>query len=597
MILPPSAFFPRHLASKAAALLLAAASFWPTVATVFGQQIPTFTQIIVFGDSLSDNGNIRHRMESDFMVGYPGGEFNYSDGRFTNSSDTDPASALYAGVWHEQLATTFLSLAVATNSLDGGFDYAFGGATTNDGSSDRTVISNPDPFSGGEFSISIDNLGGQVDEYIGSFTADANALYIVWGGGNDLFDDDSAANVTATVSRVGGLIGRLANAGARNFLVPNVPPLGEIPHYNADSTRAAELDMASASYRSQLTVALNLTKSALAGQGINVQIYPVDIWSLVVRLTAEPSKYGFTNVVDSAQGESVDPDQYLFWDDIHPTAAGHFQIANEANRVLSSVIQPLGKALNISSRVRVGTGENVAIAGFIITGTDPKQVILRAIGPSLSSSGIQGPLSDPTLALYNHAGTLLATNDNWKDMQQAEIEATGIPPTNDLESAIVETLVPGSYTAVLRGKNGAIGIALVEGYDLNPAANSAFGNVSTRGFVGTGEDVIIGGFIVGSGENPIVEVRAIGPSLSSFGIAGPLQDPTLELHDKNGALIAFDDNWKDAQESAIRASGIAPTDDRESAIVVSLAPGNYTAVVRGKNNTMGVALVEAYRIQ
>lgn len=558
---------------------------------------PVFTQIVVFGDSLSDNGNVGHRTESDYGIAYPSGNFNYSDSRFTNSSDTDPASTLYAGVWHEQLATTFLSLPPATDSLDGGFNYAFGGATTMDGSSERTVISNPEPFVGGDETISVDNLGRQINQYIASFTSDPAALYIVWGGGNDLFDDDSAANVTDTASRVSALIQRLAMAGARNFLVPNVPPLGAVPHYNRNQTREAELDVASASYRSQLTTALASLKTALAGQNITIQIYPVDIWSLVLRLTADPVKYGFSNVVDAAQGESVSADAYLFWDDIHPTTAGHYQIAKEANRVLSGAVQPPGKAVNISTRVAVGTGENAAIAGFIVTGAAPKKVILRAIGPSLSSSGVQGPLSDPTLALYDHANTLLATNDNWKDTQQVEIIATGIQPTNDLESAIVRTLDPGSYTAVLNGKSGATGIGVVEVYDLDSAAASSLDNVSTRGFVGTGEDVIIGGFIVGEGDDPIVEVRAIGPSLGSAGVVGALADPTLELHDENGALIAANDNWKDTQRSAIQASGIAPANDKESAIVASLAAGNYTAIVHGKNFTTGVALVEAYRLQ
>jgi len=587
-----------RLRSRAVASFVFIATLLTDAATVFAQSPPTITKIIVFGDSLSDNGNISHRVRGKFGFSYPSGNFDYSDYRFTNSSDTVPSSDKYMGVWHEQLARTFLHLAAATNSLDGGTDFAFGGATTNDGSTDRTVINNPNPFAGGDYHITIDDMGKQVDDYLAAFTPDSNALYLLWGGGNDLFDDSSTANIVATSGRVSTLVKRLATAGARKFLVPNVPPLGAIPNYVGQTTKVISLDGASANYRTRLNSDLDATVSALAGQGITVQLYRVDIWFNLIRLLAEPSAYGFTNIHDRAQGQPfVDPDKYLFWDDIHPTTAGHYQVAAEANRVLQGGVQPLGKALNISTRVAVGTGENVSIVGFIVTGTTPKKVILRAIGPSLSSNGVGGPLSDPTLTLYNGAGAVLASNDNWRDTQQAEIQATGIAPTNNLESAIVRTLVPGSYTAVLRGKNGATGIGLVEVYDLSPTANCALANISTRGFVGTGENVMIAGFIVGNGEQPILVLRGIGPSLTSLGIAGALQDPTLELHDKNGAPIASNDNWNDTQDSAVAATGIAPSDLRESAIVRSLAPGNYTAIVRGKNNTTGVALVEAYRIQ
>jgi hypothetical protein len=165
-----------------------------------------------------------------------------------------------------------------------------------------------------------------------------------------------------------------------------------------------------------------------------------------------------------------------------------------------------------------------------------------------------------------------------------------------LESAIVATLAPGSYTAVVSGKNGGTGVALVDVYQLD-AATSIFQNLSTRGFVGSGENVLIGGLIIGSGEPPVIVLRAIGPALSSFGITQPLQDPTIELRDANGALIAFDNDWNDNTPTGIKATLLKPTDSRESAIVASLAAGNYTAIVRGKNGTTGIALVEAYRLR
>ena len=255
----------------------------------------------------------------------------------------------------------------------------------------------------------------------------------------------------------------------------------------------------------------------------------------------------------------------------------------------------LGKPVNFSTRGKVGTGENVLINGFIITGSSAKKVIVRAAGPSLTQYGVVGALSDPTLALYNSAGTLLASNDNWRDSQQTEITATSLQPSNNLESAIVRTLPPGFYTAVMNGKNGATGVGLVEIYDLD-TASSTLGNVSTRGFVGTGDDVLISGIIVGNGSNPTVIARALGPSLASAGIQNPLADPVLELHDGNGALVAENNDWADTQPEMIQAAGLAPSNSREAAIMISPAPGTYTTILRGKDGATGVGLVEVFQI-
>ncbi len=257
--------------------------------------------------------------------------------------------------------------------------------------------------------------------------------------------------------------------------------------------------------------------------------------------------------------------------------------------------------LNISTRMRVLTDDNVLIGGFIITGTNPKKVILRGIGPSLTAVGVPGALQDPTLELHDASG-VIAFNDNWKDTQQADIQMTGIPPTDDREPAIVKTLAPGAYTAVLRGSGNTTGVAVVEAYDLDSNRAVKLANISTRGFVDTGDNVMIGGFIVGAGlgnngtGSEKVIVRAIGPSLTAVGVVGAMQDPTLELHDGNGATIAFNDNWKDTQQAEIQATGIPPTDDRESAIVRVIPGGAYTVIVRGVSGTTGVAVVEAYTL-
>ena len=270
------------------------------------------------------------------------------------------------------------------------------------------------------------------------------------------------------------------------------------------------------------------------------------------------------------------------------------------------VAPPASQLLNISSRAFVLADDNVVIAGFIITGPDPKRVMIRGIGPSLN--GVGATLPDPTLELHQ-GSTTLATNDNWKvrpdgGSQQAEIEATTIPPVNDLESAIVTTLNPGPYTAILAGKNRATGVGLVEVYDLGQEVSARLPNISTRAFVGTNDNVLIGGFIIGGdgGGGANVVVRAIGPSLGSAGVQGALQDPTLELHDANGVTTATNDNWKindqsqQSQEIAVLATTLQPTNDLESAIVATLPPGPHTAIVRGKNNTIGIALVEVFRL-
>ena len=564
--------------------------------SAFAQQAPpTFSQIVVFGDSLSDTGNVRDRTNSRSggIVDYPSHTFNYSNGRFTNDNNTDPSSTIYAGVWHEQLALTFLGLQPAAYSLGGGTNYAFGGATTNNGTHEEVAVSTP--F--GDVTITVDDMGKQMDDYLAAHVVDPNALYLVWGGGNDLRNDDSATNVTATAARATALVSRLANAGAQFIMVPNVPPLGDIPKYSGDPARIDSLNAASANYRDELNADLTSLLSSLALQGITPTVYRLDIWTNIIRIFSDGPRYGFTNTNGSAQGNSsANPDQFTFWDDVHPTTAGHYQLAKDAYDTLTIPPAPLSKALNISTRVFVDTGERVPIAGFIVVGNVSKKVLIRGIGPSLAASGVPSPLADPTLTLFDESGNMLMMNDNWMDSQAAEIMATGIPPQNNLESAIVATLAPGRYTAVLAGKNGTTGNGLAEVYDLESGTTSTLGNVSTRGFVGAGDNAMIGGLIIGSGDSPIVVLRAIGPTLTNSGIVNPLLDPTIELHDGNGTVIGFNDNWKDSQLQAVNATQLAPTDDREAAIVAFLTPGNYTAVVRGKGGATGVALVEAYRI-
>ena len=249
--------------------------------------------------------------------------------------------------------------------------------------------------------------------------------------------------------------------------------------------------------------------------------------------------------------------------------------------------------------MRVQAGDNAGIGGFIITGTAPKHLLLRAIGPSLAQAGVPNVLADPVLELHGPGGFVTIINDNWRDdpAQQAAIIATGIPPINNLESAIDTTLNPGAYTAVLRGKNNAVGVALIEIYDLSQAVSAKLANISTRAFVSTGDDVVIAGFTLGnhSGAGEFV-VRGLGPSLAAAGVNSALADPMLELRDGNGALLVTDNNWQDNPDQAaeLTAAGLAPSSNLESAIAASLPPGAYTALLSGMNGSAGIGLVEVY---
>jgi hypothetical protein len=270
---------------------------------------------------------------------------------------------------------------------------------------------------------------------------------------------------------------------------------------------------------------------------------------------------------------------------------------------------PAAQALNLSTRMRVQPGDNAGIGGFIITGSPlapasgpngvTKQVLLRAIGPSLTAFGVPDALADPVMELHGPAGFITMSDDNWRDLQEAEIQATGLAPTNDLESAILATLTPGNYTAIVRGSNDTSGVAVVEAYDVTQVAASKLANISTRSFVSTGPNIVIAGFILGnnSGDDSVI-LRGIGPSLTASGVPDALADPTLELRDGNGVLLTGNNNWQDdpSQAAVIAAAGLAPTSALESGIAVILPPGTYTALLSGLSDGTGVGLIEVYDI-
>jgi uncharacterized repeat protein (TIGR03803 family) len=267
-----------------------------------------------------------------------------------------------------------------------------------------------------------------------------------------------------------------------------------------------------------------------------------------------------------------------------------------AGATLTFLTAPPAAAVNLSTRLNVGTDADVLIGGFIVTGNAPKKVIVRAIAPSLNVGGVPvpGTLQDPTLELHDGSGVLIKSNDNWRSDQEQEINDSTVAPADDRESAIVTTLQPGNYTAIVAGKDNSTGVALVELYDLDPTNSAHLAQISTRGKVLTNTDVMIGGFIIRGTATTNVLVRAIGPELTQNGVPGALSDTTLELRGGNGDLMASNDEWQSDQEQAIRDTTVPPNDPHESAILSSLSAGNYTAIVRGKGDTTGVGLVEIY---
>jgi arylsulfate sulfotransferase len=256
------------------------------------------------------------------------------------------------------------------------------------------------------------------------------------------------------------------------------------------------------------------------------------------------------------------------------------------------------QALNLSTRGLVSVGDNVLIGGFIVSGTEPKSMVLRALGPSLSGFGLSNVLRDAVLSVYDSSGNLVGTNDNWQsDPNHSVVEANGLAPANPLEAAQVRTLAPGAYTVIVTGKDLTPGIGLVEVYDITPLANAKLVNISARGDVGTGDNVLISGFIIGDVDSATVVVRALGPSLVSFGVSNPLSDPVLTIYDSKGAVIATNDNWHDGNNATdIQRKGLSPPNALDSAIVLHLPAGKYTAIVRGANGATGNALAEVYTL-
>ncbi|MDQ6625025.1 MAG: hypothetical protein M3Y69_02630, partial [Verrucomicrobiota bacterium] len=396
------------------------------------------------------------------------------------------------------------------------------------------------------------------------------------------------------------------NRQYRFIYAPKTPPTDGVTdrYYIGMNTNAGGDPTACTYVYGELTA----TGNAAVMSG-NADSGSVEQGSGIIRVTISNSKVGSPKAGDTLSGFNArtfagngDGNQSQA-SSVDFTGSGAYNLVGNAfcQNPPTTAAPVVARLLNISTRANVKGGDNVLIGGFIIDGTAPRQIVLRAIGPSLKANGqpVPGRLDDPTLQLFDQNNAIVAENDNWKDSQQREIEATGLQPTDDRESTIVRTLIPGVYTAVLNRKGAATGIGVVEAYDPGAASDSKFANLSSRGFVETGDNVMIGGSIVGGGTTgPVhVVVRALGPSLSKSNVPNTLQDPKLELRDANGVVIRSNDNWMTDQQAEIEKTGLAPTDSRESAIVASMPLGLFTAIVSGNGPTpTGVGLVEIYNI-
>jgi hypothetical protein len=295
-----------------------------------------------------------------------------------------------------------------------------------------------------------------------------------------------------------------------------------------------------------------------------------------------------------------------------PTATATATATSTATATATPTATPTttpGLVANVSTRLPVGTGENVLIEGFIVQGPvgSTKKIMVRAIGPSLLPFGITDALANPTLEIHDSSNATVATNDDWKNTQlggfitsdqSAEINASGLAPGNDLESAIIAGLTPGSYTAVVHGLDNTVGTGVVDAYDLSAASPARLANIATRGLIQPGDKLMIAGFIIQNGQVKAV-VRAIGPSLTAFGISNALPDTTLQLRDQNGVIVRENDDWRTDPQQAQELTdiGLQPSDDLEAALIVTLQPGQYTAQVRGKNESSGIGVVQVYFLQ
>lgn len=353
----------------------------------------SYTKIVVFGDSLSDTGNDAAISKAAFTVNaqVPGPATGYTDGRFTDGTDTVPAAHNYFGVWLEQLAAMLPAKPAVLNSLAGGTNYAYGFATTDMGTS--TFTYGP----GNALSFKVNNMGQQVSDYLATHpTIDNKTLFIVWGGANDLINATSAQDIANAAQRDAGIVQTLINAGATEFLIPNLPPLGLVPRFNGSAATSTPATQAAAGFDQALALYLGALPAANSGKTLH--LYQLDTYTLFNTIVAAPSNKGFANVTMSAQGNStINPDTYLFWDDLHPTTYGHDQLALAAFAALSTPVTTTTTLTTTSMTPNLGA--SVTFTAQVTSANGPPMGTLTILDGSnvLKSSVVTGTTTQASL--------------------------------------------------------------------------------------------------------------------------------------------------------------------------------------------------------
>ena len=467
-----------------------------------------------------------------------------------------------------------------------------------------------------------------------AFDAAGNLFVAVHGDSNVLkiTPDGTRSTYASDIFRPSGLA---FDGNGNLFVASGAPGSGNVVKVGPDGTKsviasvanpyAMVIDAFSNLYVSSLDFPFPVTKitptgttsvlttvfSGATGLAIDQSgtIYVADVGGCrgcgkIYRVAADGTKTVFSEAYRNPQGLVFGSDGLLYSADGLSSEVDVFS-SNGQFSLFSSVPNPAfltfasatSFPLNLSTRVNVQAGDNAAIGGFILRGTASVRILIRGLGPSLAGS-VPDPLQDPTLELYDSTGAAIDFNDNWQDTEAAQISGTGIPPEHDREAALIRTLPPGAYTVVERGVSDSTGNALFELYDLDADSDAQLVNLSTRGRVGSADNVMIGGFVIGGAPSrTTILVRALGPSLTTKGVSDALADPAMVVRDANGSAVEANDNWGDTQRTQIETLGLTPESERESAALLSVGPGNYTAVVEGVGSATGVGLVELYNLQ
>lgn len=509
----------------------------------------SYTSVVVFGDSLSDTGNLANVIQAQFAVRYPGVSFNYADGRFTNATTTTPAATAYTGVWVEQLAAGFASKPAVKNSLNGGNNYAYGDATTADGYQTVTVAAG--------VTINVPNMGQQVTTYLATNPVPkATTLYILFGGSNDLFADSSTASVTAAAQQEAALVQRLITAGATQFLVPNLPPLGNTPEF-AGTSQAAPLNTASAQFRTMLAADLQTVLTQAAGKG--VAIYQPDLYTQTTAAANNPMTYGLTNVMNSEQGTTVTlPDTYLIWDDVHPTATGHHFIAQAAEGTLVTL---------------AASSTALTVAALTTSGGLTLKAVVTGTGPTTKPSGLvtffgtTGSTTTPLAeAVLDATGTGTAAYTGTSPVTVTAVYAGDIFYNNSLPATVT---VPANYnttTTMLTATSAALNSGASDTFTATVASSSGIPAGSVTFLDGTAT--------LGTG------------TLSGTGVA-MLQTSALAVGTHNiSAVYGTNGTYSGSTSNTVPVVVTAPS------VTLAFSPGALT-ITHGSSGTVTVSVTAA----